>query len=118
MIVLLPFKGSRRENQSLLKTIKVSTSFFSTLFILSTQRNPVRLISNCYSHNLSLSFPGNISKSIADVISLYITLCDKLQMDMRAKDELYTDLKCLVEVLDRMSNLPSDFEGTNKVNFW
>ena len=61
---------------------------------------------------------GNISKSIADVISLYITLCDKLQMDMRAKDELYTDLKCLADVLDRMSNLPSDFDGTKKVYFW
>eukprot|EP00116_Pleurobrachia_bachei_P001584 sb/3461846/ len=61
---------------------------------------------------------GNISKSVADVISLYITLCDKLQMDMRAKDELYTDLKCLTDVLDRMSSLPPDFEGKMKVYFW
>ena len=61
---------------------------------------------------------GNISKSIADVISLYITLCDKLQMDMTAKDELYTDLKCLADVLDRMSSIPPDFEGKTKIYHW
>lgn len=61
---------------------------------------------------------GNIKREIADVTSLYITLCDRLQMGMRAKDELYPDLKCLSDVLDRMSNLPSDFEGKSKIDMW
>lgn len=61
---------------------------------------------------------GNISKSVADVVSMYITLCDKLQMQMRAKDELYADLKHLADVLDRMSILPPDFEGKTKVYHW
>ena len=64
------------------------------------------------------TLPGNIKREIADVTSLYITLCDRLQMGMRAKDELYPDLKCLSDVLDRMSNLPSDFEGKSKIDMW
>lgn len=61
---------------------------------------------------------GNLSKSIANVVSLFITLCDKLQMSMCAKDELYADLKDLGDIMDRMSNLPSDFEGKIKVLHW
>ncbi|TPP66449.1 vacuolar protein sorting-associated protein 28 [Fasciola gigantica] len=60
----------------------------------------------------------NISKSIADFVSLSITVMDKLRMDMHAVDQIYPDLKELYEIMSRLSILPSDFEGRDKVKCW
>lgn len=61
---------------------------------------------------------GNVSKAIAEIVSLFITIMDRLRLDIRAMDELHPDLKDLVETMSRMSSLPSGFEGLTKVRKW
>ncbi|EDV26354.1 uncharacterized protein TRIADDRAFT_22070 [Trichoplax adhaerens] len=61
---------------------------------------------------------GNTSKCIADTVSLFITIMDKLRLEIRATDELQPDLRELLETMNRLSTLPSDFEGKDKVLQW
>uniref|UniRef100_A0A069DXC8 Vacuolar protein sorting-associated protein 28 homolog n=2 Tax=Triatominae TaxID=70999 RepID=A0A069DXC8_9HEMI len=61
---------------------------------------------------------GNTSKCIADIVSLFITLMDKLRLEIRAMDELHPDLRDLAETMSRLSLIPADFEGRTKVNEW
>ena len=61
---------------------------------------------------------GNTSKLIAETVALFITIMDKLRLEIRSMDELYTDLKDLADGLSRLSMLPSDFEGKDKVGKW
>lgn len=61
---------------------------------------------------------GNISKSIAEIVSLFITIMDRLRLDIRAMDELHPDVKELFETMTRMSSLPDKFEGKVKVQKW
>ncbi|CAI2734138.1 unnamed protein product [Schistosoma spindalis] len=60
----------------------------------------------------------NINKSIADTVSLFITIMDKLRLDIRAVDEIHPDLRELYETLYRLSILPADFEGKDRVKAW
>lgn len=61
---------------------------------------------------------GNTSKCIADIVSLFITVMDKLKLDIKAMDELYPDLCDLMDTMNRLSLLTSDFEGKKKVSEW
>lgn len=61
---------------------------------------------------------GNTSKCIADIVSLFITLMDKLRLEIKAMDELHPDLRDLVDTMNRLSLIPSDFEGKEKVSSW
>lgn len=61
---------------------------------------------------------GNTSKCIADIVSLFITIMDKLRLEIRAMDEIHPDLRELMETMNRMSILPVDFEGRSKVQKW
>lgn len=61
---------------------------------------------------------GNTSKCIADIVSLFITVMDKLKLEIRAKDEIHPDLKDLTDSMERMSTLPSGFEGKAQVDRW
>lgn len=61
---------------------------------------------------------GNVSKSIAEIVSLFITIMDRCRLEIRAMDELYPDVKELYEIMSRMSSLPSSFEGMVKVKKW
>ncbi|XP_064607502.1 vacuolar protein sorting-associated protein 28 homolog [Liolophura sinensis] len=61
---------------------------------------------------------GNTSKCIADIVSLFITIMDKLRLDIRAMDEIQPDLRELTETMSRLSMLPADFEGKSKVRSW
>lgn len=61
---------------------------------------------------------GNTSKCIADIVSLFITLMDKLRLEIKAMDELTPDLRDLMDTMNRLSLLPSDFEGKQKVSGW
>lgn len=61
---------------------------------------------------------GNTSKCIADIVSLFITLMDKLRLNMRATDDLHPELRDLVDTMNRLSILPSDFDGKQKVTEW
>ncbi|XP_014817561.1 PREDICTED: vacuolar protein sorting-associated protein 28 homolog, partial [Calidris pugnax] len=49
---------------------------------------------------------------------LFITVMDKLRLEIRAMDEIQPDLRELMETMNRMSHLPPDFEGRQKVNQW
>ena len=60
----------------------------------------------------------NLSKSIFEIVSLFITVMDRLRLEIRAMDELYPDIKELHETISRMSSLPPDFEGQVKVQKW
>ncbi|XP_062602003.1 vacuolar protein sorting-associated protein 28 homolog [Saccostrea cucullata] len=61
---------------------------------------------------------GNTSKAIADIVSLFITVMDTLRLEIRAMDRIQPDLKELMETMNRLSILPKDFEGTQKVKKW
>ena len=61
---------------------------------------------------------GNTSKCIADIVSLFITIMDKLRLDVKANDEIQPDMVDLLESMQRLSSLPADFEGKIKVQKW
>ncbi|KAJ8305350.1 hypothetical protein KUTeg_015895 [Tegillarca granosa] len=61
---------------------------------------------------------GNTSKCIADIVSLFITVMDKLRLEIRAMDEIQPDLRELMENMNRLSIIPADFEGKEKVKKW
>ena len=61
---------------------------------------------------------GNTSRCIADIVSLFITIMDKLQLDVKAMDEIQPDMIDLMESMQRLSTLPADYEGKAKVQKW
>ena len=61
---------------------------------------------------------GNQSKVIANVVSLFITMSDRLKLNMRAMDELHPDLKELYETLLTMSALSNEHNTIVKVKKW
>lgn len=61
---------------------------------------------------------GNTSKCIADIVSLFITLMDKLRLEIKAMDELHPELRDLVDTMNRLSLIPTGFEGKEKVTNW
>uniref|UniRef100_A0A0K8RFZ9 Vacuolar protein sorting-associated protein 28 homolog n=1 Tax=Ixodes ricinus TaxID=34613 RepID=A0A0K8RFZ9_IXORI len=61
---------------------------------------------------------GNTSKCIADIVSLFITIIDKLRLEIKSMDELQPDLRELSETMNRLSLIPADFEGKAKVDEW
>lgn len=61
---------------------------------------------------------GNTSKCIADIVSLFITIIDKLRLEIKSMDELQPDLRELHETMNRLSLIPADFEGKTKVSDW
>ncbi|XP_043667184.1 uncharacterized protein LOC122628700 isoform X2 [Vespula pensylvanica] len=61
---------------------------------------------------------GNTSKCIADIVSLFITLMDKLRLEIKAMDQLHPDLRDLMDTMNRLSILSSDFNGKEKIAEW
>jgi ESCRT-I complex subunit VPS28 len=61
---------------------------------------------------------GNTSKCIADIVSLFITIMDKLRLGIKAMDELHPELRDLVDIMNRLSIIPENFEGKIKVKTW
>ncbi|XP_018325041.1 vacuolar protein sorting-associated protein 28 homolog [Agrilus planipennis] len=61
---------------------------------------------------------GNTSKCIADIVSLFITLMDKLRLQIKAMDDLHPELRDLVDTMNRLSILPAEYEGKQKVAEW
>ena len=61
---------------------------------------------------------GNTSKCIADIVSLFITIMDKLRLGIKAMDELHPELRDLVDTMNRLSIIPENFEGKTKVKTW
>uniref|UniRef100_A0A182JDS7 Vacuolar protein sorting-associated protein 28 homolog n=1 Tax=Anopheles atroparvus TaxID=41427 RepID=A0A182JDS7_ANOAO len=61
---------------------------------------------------------GNTSKCIADIVSMFITLMDKLRLEIRAMDDLQPELRDLLDTMNRLSLIPDNFEGKEKVASW
>lgn len=61
---------------------------------------------------------GNINKFIADIVSLFITLMDKLRLDIKATDELHPDVRDLVDNIDRLSLIPESWDGKERLAGW
>lgn len=61
---------------------------------------------------------GNTSKSIADIVSLFITIMDNLRLQIRAKDEIQPVLLDLKLTMDRFSVVSEDFEGKVSIEKW
>ncbi|KAF4526405.1 hypothetical protein B566_EDAN016885 [Ephemera danica] len=61
---------------------------------------------------------GNTSKCIADIVSLFITIMDKVRLEIKAMDQLQPDLRDLLDTMNSLSLLPSDFEGKQKTSDW
>lgn len=61
---------------------------------------------------------GNTSRCIADIVSLFITIMDKLKLEIKAMDEIHPDMRELMDTMNRLSLLPADFEGKVKINTW
>lgn len=61
---------------------------------------------------------GNTSKCIADIVSLFITLMDKLRLEIKAMDQLHPELKDLDDTMNRLSIINEGFEGKEKVSNW
>lgn len=43
---------------------------------------------------------------------------DKLRLEIKANDEIQPDLRELIDVMSRITNLPSDFDGKAKLQKW
>merc|ERR1711963_320274 len=61
---------------------------------------------------------GNQTRLIAETVALFINSQDKLRLDILSMDELYIDIKELHDNLARLSILPGDFEGKDKIGKW
>lgn len=53
-----------------------------------------------------------------NLFQLFITAMDRLRLGMKAVDEIEPDLRDLVENMTKMSNLPDDYEGKEKIANW
>jgi len=61
---------------------------------------------------------GNLHKDIAETVSLFINLMDKLRLNIRANDMLQTDVRDLLAVINRMKLIPSTYIGQEKIPKW
>lgn len=68
--------------------------------------------------NLIKDDKGNTNKYIAEIVSLFITVMDKLRLELRATDMIQPELRDLRDAMDRLAMLPEDFEGKFKVQEW
>lgn len=68
-----------------------------------------------------ITIKDNDSKSrkhIADVVSLFITIMDKLHLNIRAMDQIHPDLRDLSSTMERLTIVTKDFEGKQLVDQW
>ncbi|KAG0180260.1 hypothetical protein DFQ29_000994 [Apophysomyces sp. BC1021] len=61
---------------------------------------------------------GNSAKHVADIVTLFVTLMDTLQLRRFAVDDLYPILADLIKALNKMPSLSADFGGKVKVREW
>jgi len=61
---------------------------------------------------------GNTSKLVAEVVANFITAMDLLKLEMYAMDQLHGIVKDLLDNLRRLSLLPPDWPGKEKIASW
>jgi len=57
-------------------------------------------------------------KHIADVVSLFITIMDKLHLNIRAKDEIHPEMRDLKLTMERLTIVTNDYEGKQLLDKW
>ncbi|NXM26700.1 VPS28 protein, partial [Oxyruncus cristatus] len=64
---------------------------------------------------------GNLNRCIADIVSVRLRGGGRRRLGLvltRPFPQIQPDLRELMETMNRMSHLPPDFEGRQKVNQW
>lgn len=61
---------------------------------------------------------GNTHACIAEIVSTFITISDRLKLGMKSMDELLPDLRELHETMRRLTMLPPTYEGIKRVESW
>lgn len=61
---------------------------------------------------------GSTHASIAEIVSTFITISDRLKLGMKSMDELLPDLRELSETMARLTILPPSYEGPARVKKW
>lgn len=61
---------------------------------------------------------GNTHACIAEIVSTFITILDRLKLGMKSMDELLPDLRELHDSMTRLTILPHTYEGSNRVKTW
>lgn len=61
---------------------------------------------------------GNTHACIAEIVSSFITICDRLRMGQKSMDDLLPDLRELHETILRLTILPPTYEGSKRVKTW
>lgn len=61
---------------------------------------------------------GNTHACIAEIVSTFITISDRLKLGMKSMDELLPDMRELHETMSRLTILPPHFEGQIRVKKW
>ncbi|CAG0922483.1 unnamed protein product [Notodromas monacha] len=56
--------------------------------------------------------------AIAEIVSLFITVMDKLRLKFYANDELQGEVRELLETMSRLSLLPNSYSGREKIATW
>uniref|UniRef100_A0A7S3GKT3 Vacuolar protein sorting-associated protein 28 homolog n=3 Tax=Palpitomonas bilix TaxID=652834 RepID=A0A7S3GKT3_9EUKA len=83
-----------------------------------------RAASSAAIERLKAGVPANVDSEsgtvavAAEATHHFITAMDSLKMDMRAVDEIRPSIGDIVGSLNRMSTLPSDFAGREKMRNW
>lgn len=61
---------------------------------------------------------GNTHACIAEIVSTFITISDRLKLGMKSMDELLPDLRELYETMSRLTIMPQDFSAHTRVKSW
>ncbi|KAJ3186255.1 Vacuolar protein-sorting-associated protein 28 [Gaertneriomyces sp. JEL0708] len=64
------------------------------------------------------STSSSIAKYVAETVQFFITLMDSLKLNYVAVDQIHPQLSDLIQSLNRVSSLPSDYEGKKKIRDW
>ncbi|KAM6340288.1 vacuolar protein sorting-associated protein 28 homolog [Alca torda] len=87
---------------------------------LITSKDDKGNLNRCIAHIVSLRCRGSAAV-VLGAASLFITVMDKLRLEMRAMDEVgctHPELRELMETMNCKSHPPPDLEGRQKVNQW
>ncbi|KAG9508447.1 Vacuolar protein sorting-associated protein 28-like protein, partial [Fragariocoptes setiger] len=61
---------------------------------------------------------GSTHACIADIVSMFITISDRLRLGIKSMDELLPDLRELNETMARLTMLPATYQGPARVKSW
>lgn len=69
-------------------------------------------------HGKPLQTTGNAAKAVGETVQFFITTMDSLKLNMVAVDQLYPLLNDLMQSLNKVPQVPSDFSGKVTTKSW